>query len=165
MELKKLLEVMEANPEADLLFYFDDGQIFINPNISASYGRQTNQSRKVIHREIVKQMAEKEKKADAEKKNPPAPVEPNGNAAGKKTEKIEPEGSKNQSENAPEGESNKDSNTSNKGDADDQGLNNQPVEVDQAEPITSSEDDSNKQPEKKADTETKNTHKNKGGKK
>lgn len=162
MELKKLLEVMEANPEADLLFYFDDGQIFINPNISASYGRQTNQSRKVITREIVKKMAENEQKATAEKKNPPAPVKPNGNAAGEKTEKVEPEGSINQSENAPEGESNKDSADA---DADDQGLNNQPTKADQAEPITSIEDDSNKQPEKKADTETKNTHKNKGGKK
>ncbi len=165
MELKKLLEVMEANPEADLLFYFDDGQIFINPNISASYGRQTNQSRKVITREIVIQMAEKEKKAEAEKKNPPAPVKPNGNAAGKKTKKIEPEGLKNQSENAPEGESNKDSDNSADANADDQGLNNQPVEADQAKSKPSSEDDSTKQPEKKTDTETKNTHKNKGGKK
>ena len=73
MEVKKLLEVLEANPQADILFYFEDEQVFINPNLAASYARQSGQSRKVITRDIVLKMAEKKAGKNAEDKTPNAP--------------------------------------------------------------------------------------------
>lgn len=98
MEVKKLLEVLEANPQADILFYFEDEQIFINPNSAASYARQSGQSRKVITRDIVQKMAEKKADNNDKDKAPKTPENKPENKGGDKTPKA-PEGNQGTPEN------------------------------------------------------------------